>query len=255
MTLPDLQSEIDAVGPDEIPSRWTAAWVQIRLVHALDVIHRSTTKPGPRAAHTAWPAMVGGWQDLLDEKEQEAIVAREKRFRARSKRRGRLVIDWRSYVDRDLVSALEADAAEEAVRRGSEPMALEIELADEAALWPARYLADAPMEADALQLWAACQALGWQITRALQRRRAKADAMIAKRRRDAWDATFERASRFGFARDKAAALADKKSVDLVVSRIDVLPNRAMEEKTLERKRKAGADMLARRLNAARVSVR
>ena len=231
-TLSDLQSEVDAYATAEDgapPTRWTGAHVGKRLIDAFGVIHRSVVIPGPKAPRAAWPQIVGGWRELTDEDEQAAIVERERRFRARSKtrRNGRLKIDWRSYVDRDTVRRLEADAADDAMRHGEAPMAIEIELADEAIAWPLRFLAESPLHADALQLWALSQALGFSLAGALRKRALKAEAMIQARARGGVAAT----------------------------RADVMPGKVTSQSTLDRLRKHGANLLADRLRCARVAVR
>ena len=67
-------------------------------------------------------------------------------------------------------------------RRNERPSAEDITLADEALAWPARYLADAPLQRDAVWLTARCVGFGPKLEADLRERRKVADFMVEQRK-------------------------------------------------------------------------
>ena len=256
----DFRSRLDAYStassPDDMPTEWTPEWVGIRMIHAVSVTHRSVEAPGPRLPRTSWPAVVSTWADLVDEGIRDAVIANAKAARRRSKKtKGKLQIDWRQYVDRDLVTSLEAEKAERAALHGDAPLPFEIDLADEALGWPARYLAADQAESDSLQLWALCHALGRNIARTIKRARQEADALIAKRRYLLREEEFGRLVSARVEKPQARSRATEYALAAVITRQDVRPHWAFSEDTLDRRRKHGAALIADRLKRDRVRVR
>lgn len=185
-------SAVEADEPDEaasgaayvVPAAWTPEHVGVRMIHACKVIESTVGVPRPRAEHTAWPEVIGGWRGLLSLEEQDYVIDLERQKRARRKVRGPLdprKIDWRFYVPPDLVSAIESDAAEAAARRPDRVTDVEIAFADEAIHWPMRFLADEPLWADALMVWAWTKAAKRSLEKLLRARNKRVEALIERR--------------------------------------------------------------------------
>ena len=129
-----------------LPTRWTAYHVAKRLFDAYGVVEQITQTPGPRAFGTAWPAMLREWQDLID------------------------ADAWKNHGDEYRAGVS---------RRRGRPEPVEIDMADEAVRWPGLHLRCDDPRHDALTLWVLASVKGFNVSKALARRRKQADAMIA----------------------------------------------------------------------------
>lgn len=130
-----------------IPQAWTAEHVELRLVEALQTIVRTTTRPGPRRPGGAHPETVVEFADLASLSFGETLER------------------W--------MAAVEARAA-----RMADPD--ELDRAHDTIRWLARYLADEPLQADALRLWVWATVSGGSIEEALAARRERADRLIER---------------------------------------------------------------------------
>ncbi len=134
----DAAPEYDEFGDliERLPTKWTAAHVNKRLIDGLTAIMRVVNRPGPKPITTAWPSFMTEFAGNIDEREMELR------------------------------------------RRADRPTAIMIAMAEEAIYWPIQYLAEGDQRTDALQLWLMGQVSGFNIERALHRRRLLADEMI-----------------------------------------------------------------------------
>lgn len=234
---------------DGLPTSWTPAHVQTRLIEAFKVIHKTTTRGAPKAFGSNWPNMLREFDDLVDAQSREQM---------------------------------EIDGVEEARRRGLRPTADMIERADEAMGWCARYLAHDQAHADAIQLWAFCKARGFDMRKMLRRRRVAVDIKVQRRQADkdahrlarrseiAKEATewanrrlasatspeqVERIRANAFVRASRAIEASPDCTARKVLRQDVMPGRAFTRTWLDAMRKEAANTLASLLNRDGVRVR
>lgn len=160
----DLEARLEALrgaeeGDGALPALWTPEHVRLRLVDGFDVLRRERgARVGPVEPRAAWPSVL---QDVI-----ESFDAQTWAQKAR-------------------------DAEEWARRRGERPTSLEIWRSDQALSWAATYLADQPLAADALQLWAEAEAAGRIrtvpaekiIAKILRDRKALAEKRVAPMRR------------------------------------------------------------------------
>ena len=248
----DLNARVDAYrGSDDdgVPQSWTPEHVQQRLVRAFDVLKRTPGRVGPSSNSNAWPAMIREFHELVDRQTREQM---------------------------------ERDAAEVIRRKGERPSAIEIQLADEALSWCARYLADEPCLADALQRWAYATARDLNMAKILRKRCILVDAIRARRQKDQ-DAQQERqrseviaestrwanerlsdtvdADRWGRIRANAIIRIERELERLGIKkrikirRQDVMPGKTFNDESLRNWRKKGAEMVAERLERDRIVVR
>lgn len=208
---------------DPIPTRWTPEYVVLRLVKAFDAVHRGVSRPGPKQFGSNWPSIVQNFEELVDWEEFDRSIAEGRSWKAQ-----RLVSDARREIEDQRIRD-----AEEAEDRPARPNSLDIDKADEAILWCARYLGADPLRADALQLHAFCIARNLKTAKVLRRRAVKADLLLERRRKDE--------------RDPEA----RKHI----GRRDVMPNRVFTQQRMDLVRKEAAATIARALNKARVMVR
>ncbi len=120
---------------------WTPEMVGERMIEAIDVLHRSVGRVGPRRVGNGWPAFVREWEDLLDED------------------------SWRNHQESR--SELRPPPDRFAVSRS-----------DHALEWLNRFLLELPLQRDALWLWAAGQALGRDVEPFLRKRKRLAEAAM-----------------------------------------------------------------------------
>ena len=272
-------SSVDAPAP----TRWTPAQVQLRLVEAFDVLRRTPMKIGPRGSSGAWPAILIEWEDLVDESTRERVKARvEAGLYPPS-----FQILWEEWVDPLTKGYLSADADEKIRRDTGRPSSFEIDRADEAMNWCARYLGDEPLKADALHLHSFCIALDLKMAKLLRRRTLRADALVVRRQAEE-DAARERRrknmaaealqwrarrladdsggvlteerianitanARIRLQRELERAAADVKPIK--VRRGDVWPGKVFTRWRVDHWRKEAAAAIAAALNRDKVAVR
>ena len=133
---------------------WTHDHVLERIGRGLKALVLSTGRLGPKTVGSPWPAVV---RDLPPLAELEQWLELRREFEA----------------------AIHA--------RNERPSAEEITLADEALAWPTRYLADAPLQRDAVWLTARCVGFGSKLEAILRNRRKIADVMVEERKQNAPD--------------------------------------------------------------------
>lgn len=143
--LASLVAAYQGAGEDGIPTAWTPAHVATRMIEAMDIATKTAGRIGPSTSSGFWPSV---FYDFAD------YVGRE---------------DGGSYL-KDRRAAIERQADREF-------SSLQIARADEALNWASRYLADAPVLADALQLWALCKARRRSADKMLRRRAIAADKL------------------------------------------------------------------------------
>lgn len=160
----DLTARADAYD-GELLIGWTPEAVQARLIEAADVFSKTPARIGPKRFGTAWPQIVITAQDLVDEETQQRLM----RF-------PHLVGDWQARIDPKTIRHLSREKQDEWERAPQAPSASAYSRAEEALLWPARYLGGRPLLADAITLWAFCIATGASLRASLRKRRETADA-------------------------------------------------------------------------------
>lgn len=156
-----LTSRLVAYDHDGQLVAWTPEAVQGRMIEAALVVSRTPARIGPSAFNTAWPEIVVVAKDLIDEQTQERILNYRK-FDG----------NWEKYIDPHTMRRL-SEHIQEKWKRPSSPSAEAYTRAEEALLWPARYLAGRPLFADALTLWAFCVATGASMRATCRERRAE----------------------------------------------------------------------------------
>lgn len=271
------------------PLLWTPAHVQTRLVEAFRVVIRTAGHIGPVGYKTAWPGgLFREWADLVDPEVKERL----QRYNDEREKNGwsREPIDWEGQVDSGTKRLLQDDSAERLKRNKDEQFTpTQIHLADEAMVWAARFLADSPMQSDALQFWALGKAKGVGekgFAKLLRVRALIADTLVDRRKCDIPDKLIiyeeesEAAARkvAAWANETMAAESDKAKHDAIrfeararfdseirvtravehqtfVRRRDVLPDRVFSVSAMDRQRKKGSKLLAKRLQNAGVRVR
>lgn len=228
-----------------VPLDWNAGHVAYRMINAFQVLRSLPGRVGPQMYGSSWPVMLQEFEDLVDE--QAMANARLEFMKSRPR--------W------------SAD---------------EIERADEALAWPVRYLADYPMRADALGVWAMGKAAGLSVSRLL-RGRAQRAAQAAQRAQDkenarraelrrslasdtvAWanaelaqatDDIERRAIRHEAAiRYNRLVLTTPNLHDVVIRPSEVLAHKVLSRASLDRYLPAALNTLAQRLTEADVPVR
>ena len=139
----DIRSRIEAVGEDETPTQWTPEHVGKRLTEAFDVLSRYSVRVGPKKYGNGWPAMIHEFSDMVD-------------------------AQARALADKERQQAIT-----------SRPTSDEVSRMDEALRWSMNYLADLPMPADALMLWAYAKALHRDMDGMLHQRKKRAMALAS----------------------------------------------------------------------------
>ena len=137
----DLLTRADAYDRNGLTVAWTPEIVQARLIEAASVFARVPAKVGPARMKTAWPVFIRTAQDLVDEDTQ-----------ARLMRFPHLVGSWESRVDDKTKRHMSRQTQEDWERRPNMPGAEALSRAEEALLWPLRYLTDRPLLADAIKI-------------------------------------------------------------------------------------------------------
>jgi hypothetical protein len=175
-----------------LPAIWTPEHVQERLVSAIDVLWRTVGKIGPRQHANAWPEMLAEFTEV------ERFQAERNRFFESRPR----------------------------------PTGEEISLSEHALDWSMRFLPDAPLQRDAIWLWAMGKALGREVSPILRKRKRKAMALIP--------ATI---ARINAERDRARQRAAYALVGEANDRISRLMDK--NKLTIERRERIKREMQAR----------
>ena len=227
MTDADILSRAAAFDRDGLLVAWTPEAVGARLVEACRVFDRTPMSFGPKGAQGFWPGVVMTWQDLVDEKDQQRLMAAY----------GEENVDWQEWVDDRTIRQLSRDRGAEIIKRAERliPTAAAYSRAEEAIRWPALFLAGRPLLADALTTWALCLGLGVSLAERLTRRRKTADEVIVYVR--------------------AHARRMKASTIPKMTRQDILPGRNFNETLTHERRKEAAAIVCKALCSARVMVR
>ena len=75
MTDADLLSRINAHDWEGRQVAWTPEAVGLRLVESYRVMDRTPMSFGPKGAQGFWPSVVMSWEDLIDEKDKQRLMA------------------------------------------------------------------------------------------------------------------------------------------------------------------------------------
>ena len=169
MTDADLLSRINAHDWEGRQVAWTPEAVGLRLVESYRVMDRTPMSFGPKGAQGFWPSVVMSWEDLIDEKDKQRIMAAYGGD-----------VDWERWVDEKTIRQLSRDRANEAEKRmkRSAPTAAQYSRAEEEIRWPAVYLVDQPLLADAISTFSACRGLKRSLDAHMRERRRAADELI-----------------------------------------------------------------------------
>lgn len=233
------QELIAAGGADSAPSIWTPALVQARLCEAFEINKRTGGRVGPVFRSGTWPTALVEFADMIDAEAREA-------------------------AERRMI----------AVR--SAPTSAEISRMEKVLTWPIRFLAHAPLQADALLTWAYGQIRAGGVTGILKDRAslvnsrvkavldgaraerhaiacriaAETNAMIAAAEASG-DISAALAARESAHNRFAAAIADAPHMrQPMMKRTDALPNKILSRTRLDHHRKRAAAAIANGLNAA-----
>ena len=130
---------------------WTPQAILGRIAHGFTVLVATTARDGPTAYSSAMPEVLRDFGDHvgLDWEPGERIE------------------EWMSEIEETMGRRYSAEA---------------IALADEALSWPHRYLADKPLQLDAIWLTAFSWGVGADLEKILRRRRVVADRMVERRK-------------------------------------------------------------------------
>ena len=261
----DSQAELDTLvlayadAEDGAPPLvWTPAHVEVRLVEAFRIVTKTAGRVGPKGAQGFWPELYREFADYV-------------------------AYDHKTYL-KDRRAEIEREA-------GRLFSSAELSRADEAINWASRYLADSPLQADAIQFWAFCKATHAPIEKRLRARAVRADKLRAvrvgdadkrhakhieelrKRVADRWGAwakarletvpppPLKIAARIRLGgqekcRMEIAELEKKHpKPSKTLSRAAVMPGKVFTVRWLDVNRKAGAALLAERLHGDGVRVR
>ena len=236
MTDADLLSRINAHDWEGRQVAWTPEAVGLRLVEAYRVMDRTPISFGPKSFGTAWPgAIVMSWEDLIDEKDKQRLMAAYGGE-----------VDWERWVDEKTIRQLSRDRANEAEKRmkRSAPTAAQYSRAEEAIRWPAVYLVDQPLLADAISTFSACRGLKRSLDAHMKERRRAADELIGIARA----ASKERKRGTGRMR-----LVEIGTLEL--TRQSLFPGRNFDTAALYARRKVAMEIVCAGLVAARVVLR
>jgi hypothetical protein len=228
MTDADILSRAAAFDRDGLLVAWTPEAVGARLVEAYRVFDRTPMSFGPKGAQGFWPGLVMTWQDLVDEKDQQRLMAAY----------GEKNVDWQEWVDDRTIRQLSRDRGAEITKRAERliPTAAAYSRAEEAMRWPAVYLADQPLLADAISTFSACRGLKLSLDHHMSERRRAADKLIGIAR--------------AFAKFKRL-----KTVEIVATRQTLFPGRNFNAALVYERRKAAAAAICAGLILSRVMVR
>lgn len=177
MTDLDLMSRARAHDDTGRLISWTPECVGLRMAEAASVFSRTPMRIGPSGASGFWPETYLIARDLIDEQTQERVLMY-----------ARFDGDWSKFID-DATKRRLSENVQREWERPSPPQREQYSRAEEALRWPALYLADRPLLADALTLWALCIGTGASLRATLRERAKVADARMrmigASKRQDA----------------------------------------------------------------------
>jgi hypothetical protein len=257
-SLSDLSAAY--AGENDVPSVWTPAHVQQRLIAAYDVLFRMPASLGPKQFGNGWPKIVHDFSELIDEARLEEALRTGQKFTVQ-----RIV----EMADEETQDILQRDADDDLVRASRLPTSLETSMSEEALLWAMQHMESYPLQSHCLHLWAASKAGKWKMAPLLRRNALRADAMLDFRKRKIaqdWmnfangllkGATPEQAARikaearYGARREWLSSGRNGNAP----RRADVMPGRVFTESWCELNRKKGAAILAAALHESGVSVR
>jgi len=225
---------------DQRPVFWTPEYVQKRIVDAFQTLAR--LPDAVQGGGSAWPAVLREWADIDDA--ETFANARREFFLATSR----------------------------------EPPGPEaVSLMEEALRWPSTYLADAPLQADGLMLFAIAKTDDDNMRFFLARRKAVVNERIAAIRRSRaglrravakrltveanleMEATSSAAARAAIRQAVAARFQSEcaalKCLDTPIRPMDVLPGKVLSRSNLDKQRKRAAARIAAGLDRDGVDVR
>lgn len=233
MTDQDLLARADAFDSQGRLILWTPEAVGMRMIEAASVIATMPMRIGPKRDAGYWPQVLMIAQDLIDDETQERVLANP-RFNG----------EWVDFVDGPTKRRL-SENIQSKWDRPSPPARLAVSRAEEALHWPALYLADRPLLADALTLWAMCLGTGASLRASLRKRAATADAMVSDGKRHAGRLAVEIAKRTKQAKESVANL----------TRQDVMPEKNFHLELTWRRRKEAAQIICDGLRTAQTVLR
>lgn len=158
LTDQDLLARAEAFDQDGRQIAWTPESVGTRMIEAASVFSRTPMRIGPSGASGFWPETYLIAQELVDEATQARVMAYVK-FDG----------NWYRYID-DMTKRRISENVQAKWNRPAPPEREQYSRAEEALRWPALYLADRPLLADALTLWALCIGTGASLRATLRRR-------------------------------------------------------------------------------------
>ena len=173
----DVQRRIDALKD----CQWTPEMVVDRLTEAYDVLRRTPMRIGPKEPGGSWPAVGFGVEDI--DYASVLLLNRTQKMSKKAKAEAIRQLKEAEAAAEAVIDAKTSDQREEADRPPM-PTASETSRAEEALYWPLRFLATHPLEADALGLYARCNALNVPLARALRARCTMADDAVEARRQE-----------------------------------------------------------------------
>lgn len=239
------------------PAYWLPEQVRDRMVEGIAVAVRMPGQVGPKSVASAWVQI---WRDQGDWNGYELDNPRSPYLIVRTR-------EIRDHADRKFSSE-------------------QISRAEEAIEWCAKYLAGDPLAADALQAWAFCKAMDWNIERFLRKRKLAAEALLERRKRDVPDIVtvyrddardiaakitawanaslaaekdkakrqrIRRAAQIRFRREIGAARAVEREVRVTLQ--DVMPGKVFNRKALKKYGDRAAETIALALIRDGVPVR
>ena len=233
MTDADILSRAAAFDDDGLAVAWTPEAVQSRMIEAAWVFARIPVKIGPAKMKTAWPVFARTAQDLVDDETQTRLM----RF-------PHLVGNWSARVDDATKRQMSRDTVDEWERQPSSPGMEALSRAEEAVRWPAVYLVDQPLLADAISTFSACRGLKRSLDAHMKERRRAADELIGIARA----ASKERKRGTGRMR-----LVEIGTLEL--TRQSLFPGRNFDTAALYARRKAAVEIVCAGLVAARIVLR
>ena len=228
----EMMSRLGAYDRDGRLIGWTPENVSWRLVEAAVVFSRTPALVGPSRLKSCWPAIVVTAQDLVDEETQQRLM----RF-------PHLVGNWERHIDDKTHRHMSAKKQAEWESQPAHPSPDQYSRAEEALSWPMRYLHNRPLLADALTLWALCEATGASIRATIRSRVEAADAARYPARRHT-----RHMARLANARES-------RDPTPTMTRQEAMPGKNLVHQNIAGYRRTGAAIISAELTASGVVVR